>query len=131
MAGGAEARAGCGVGRASARAADLACPVPKLENLRPEEKYKHTLSHKLQHICPGYEIYTLNQLHFDGEFCENFWPYQSFLCKFKAITLVNASAKAFPSYKGPGKPEWALICPTKYFYLYVQSLSVNQITRRK
>ena len=38
-----------------------------------------------------------------------------FLCKFKAITLVNASAKAFPSCKGPGKPEWDLICPTKYF----------------
>ena len=38
-----------------------------------------------------------------------------FPCKFKAITLVNASAKAFPSCKGPGKLEWALICPTIYF----------------
>ena len=38
-----------------------------------------------------------------------------FSCKFKAISLVNASAKAFPSCKGPGKPEWDLICPTKYF----------------
>ena len=38
-----------------------------------------------------------------------------FWCKFKAITLVNASAKAVPSCKGPGKLEWALICPTKYF----------------
>ena len=33
----------------------------------------------------------------------------------RAITLVNASAKAFSSCKGPGKPEWALICATKYF----------------
>ena len=38
-----------------------------------------------------------------------------FSCRFKAITLVNTSAKAFPSCKGPGKSEWALICPTKYF----------------
>ena len=38
-----------------------------------------------------------------------------FSCKFKAITLVNASAKAFPSCKGPDNLEWALICPTKYF----------------
>ena len=37
-----------------------------------------------------------------------------FLYKCKAITLVNASAKAFPSCKGPDKQEWAL-CPTKYF----------------
>ena len=83
MAGGAEARAGCGVGRASARAADLACPVPKLENLRPEEKYKHTLSHKLQHIWPGYEIYTLNQVNFKGEFSKNFRLYQSFYVSLK------------------------------------------------
>ena len=46
-AGGAEARAGWGTGRASARAVDLACPKSKLVNLRPEEKYKHTFSHKL------------------------------------------------------------------------------------
>ena len=43
MAGGAEARAGCGAGRASARAADLACLESKLVNLRPVEKYKHIL----------------------------------------------------------------------------------------
>ena len=43
VAGGAEARAGCGAGRASARAADLACLESKLVNLRPVEKYKHIL----------------------------------------------------------------------------------------
>ena len=83
MAGGAEARAGWGAGRASAQAADLACPESKLENLRPEEKYKHTVSHKLQHIWPGYEISSLNQVNFTGEFSKNFRPYQSFYVSLK------------------------------------------------
>ena len=36
-----------GSGLPSARATDLSCPESKLANWRPEEKYKHTLSHKL------------------------------------------------------------------------------------
>ena len=40
-AGGTEARAGWGVGRASAPAVDLACLESKLVNLCPVGKYKH------------------------------------------------------------------------------------------
>ena len=91
------------------------CLGSKLANLRLEEKYKHTLSHKLvTHLAGIWNLY-LKPAVFWWWILWEFLALSIFLCKFKAITLVNLSAKTFFSCKGPDKPEWALICLTKYF----------------
>ena len=99
-AGGVEAKAGWGAGRASEPATELACLESKLANMHPEEKYKHILSHKLATHLAGYEIYTLNQVNFDGEFCKNFWPYQSFYVNLRQLLQSMQLLKHFLNVKG-------------------------------